>query len=342
MTRPSRGPIVVGAAVLLAALGLGLTWGAAGIALSDLLPILASRAPGVTVEQSWPMHWERIVWDIRLPRVLLAGLVGATLAFAGATYQGVLRNPLADPYLIGVAAGAGLGATLAFLLPVQFSFYALSPVPIFAFLGAITAVAIAYRSAKIGTKVPTTTLILAGVAISSLASAVMLFLFMLAGDNLRTIFSWIMGSLNASTWDRVYLLVPYTAVMGLVVLVHGRLLNVMQLNEEQAQQVGVDVERVKVILIVAASVGTAAAVSVSGLIGFVGLVVPHMIRMLWGPDYRVLLPLSMLYGATFLILADLIARTIISPAEIPVGVVTAFCGAPFFLLLLRRARGTYL
>jgi iron complex transport system permease protein len=254
-----------------------LAWGAAGIALSDLLRILASRAPGITVEQNWPMHWERIVWDIRLPRVLLAGLVGATLAFAGATYQGVLRNPLADPYLIGVAAGAGLGATLAFLLPVQFSFYALSPVPMFAFVGAMTAVTIAYRSAKTGTKVPTTTLILAGVAISSLASAVMLFLFMLAGDNLRTIFSWIMGSLNASTWDRVYLLVPYTTVMGLVVLVHGRVLNVMQLNEEQAQQVGVDVERVKVILILAASIGTAAAVSVSGLIGFVGLVVPHMI-----------------------------------------------------------------
>lgn len=334
--------VALGVGVLLAAMGLGLSTGAAEIPLTDLVRILVSRVPRVATEQSWPLQWERIVWDIRLPRVLLAGLVGATLAFAGATYQGVLRNPLADPYLIGVAAGAGLGATLAFLLPVQFSFYALSPVPIFAFLGAMTAVTTAYRLAKIGTRVPTTTLILAGVAISSLASAAMLFLFMLAGDNLRAIFSWIMGSLNASTWGKVHLLVPYTVVMALVVLVHGRLLNVLQVNEEQAQQLGVNVERVKIILVASASIGTAAAVSVSGLIGFVGLMVPHMVRMVWGADYRTVLPLSLLYGAAFLIVADLVARTVISPGEMPVGVVTAFCGAPFFLVLLRRARGTYL
>lgn len=341
LARPLWGRVAVGGSVLLGVFGLGLTLGAAEIPLKDVVRILVARAPGITIEQTWSMSWERIVWDIRLPRVILAGLVGATLAFAGATYQGVLRNPLADPYLIGVAAGAGLGATLAFLLPFRFSFYAISSVTMFAFLGAITAVTVAYRLAKVGTKVPTTTLILAGVAISSLTSAAMLFLFMLAGDNLRTVFSWIMGSLNTSTWGQVHLLVPYTTLMALIVLAHGRVLNVLQLNEEQAQQLGVNVERVKWILITSASLATAAAVSVSGLIGFVGLVVPHMVRLLWGPDYRTLLPLSMLYGAAFLVLADLIARTIISPGEMPVGVVTAFCGAPFFLFLLRRTQGTY-
>jgi iron complex transport system permease protein len=320
----------------------GLLTGAASIPAGDAIRILVAQIPGVSVNETWPSSWERIVIDIRLPRVILAGLVGSTLAFAGATYQGVLRNPLADPYLIGVASGAGLGATIGFLLPDRVSLFGLGPVTALAFFGAIAAVSIAYRLAKIGTRVPTTTLILAGVAISALASAAMLFLFMLAEDNLRTIFSWIMGSLNGATWGRFWMLLPYSVLMAAVVLIHGRTLNVMQLDEEQAHHLGVNVERVKLTLIGAASLATAAAVSVSGLIGFVGLVVPHMMRLLWGPDYRGLLPLAMIYGAAFLITADLIARTVISPGEMPVGVVTAFFGAPFFLYLLRRAQMTYM
>jgi iron complex transport system permease protein len=339
--RPIWGRIGLGMTVLIAVTGLALVSGAATIPPAETLRILIAAIPGVNVEVTGPASWERIVLDIRLPRVLLAGLVGATLAYAGATYQGVLRNPLADPYLIGVAAGAGLGATIAFVVPISIPLPFFNLVALFSFIGAITAVTVAYRLARIGTRVPSTTLILAGVAISSLASAATMFLYMMSDDNLRSIFSWIMGSLNTATWDRVWLLLPYTVVMAVVVLAHARVLNVLQLNEEQAQHLGVNVERVKLILIGSASLATAIAVSVSGLIGFVGLVVPHMIRLLWGPDYRPLLPLAMIYGAAFLILSDLIARTVISPGELPVGVITAFFGAPFFLYLLRRARLTY-
>jgi iron complex transport system permease protein len=332
----------MGLLVLVAVAGFALLVGAASIPVLDVVHILIARLPWVDANPSWPSSWERIIWDIRLPRVLLAGLVGATLAYSGATYQGILRNPLADPYLIGVAAGAGLGATVAFVLPFEITFFGFSTVPVFAFIGAMTAVLTAYQMARIGSRIPTTTLILAGVAISSLATAGMMLLFMMADDTLRTIFSWLMGSLNVATWGKVWLLLPYSVLMGTVILVHARVLNVLQLDSDQAQQLGVNVERTKLILITAASLATAVAVSVSGLIGFVGLIVPHIMRLLWGPDYRPLLPMAMIFGATFLIAADLIARTIISPGELPVGVVTAFFGAPFFLILLRRSRLTYL
>lgn len=342
VTRPIWGRVAVGLLVLAGVAVVALLNGAASIPMLDAARILASALPGVSLETDGPSTWDRIMIDIRLPRVMLAGLVGATLAYAGATYQGVLRNPLADPYLIGVAAGAGLGATIGFLVPIEIPLGLLSPVTLFAFVGAILAVTVAYQFARIGVRVPTTTLILAGVAISALASAATMFLYMTAGDDLRTIFSWIMGSLNSASWNSIWLLLPYTTVMATVVLVHARVLNVMQLSEDQAQQLGINVERTKLILIGSASLATAVAVSVSGLIGFVGLIVPHMIRLIWGPDYRRLLPLTMIYGAAFLIIADLIARTSISPGELPVGVVTAFFGAPFFLYLLRRARVTYL
>ena len=342
VTRSVWGRVATGLLVLTGVTALSLLSGAASIPAADTFRILVAAIPGVNIEATWSSTWERIILDIRLPRVALAGLVGATLAYAGATYQGVLRNPLADPYLIGVAAGAGLGATIGFMIPYQPQLPLLSPVPVFAFIGGIAAVTVAYRLARIGVRVPATTLILAGVAISSLASAATMFLYMMSDDNLRIIFSWIMGSLNSSSWNKVWLLLPYTAVMAIVVLAHARVLNVMQLSEEQAQQLGINVERVKLILIGSASLATAVAVSVSGLIGFVGLVVPHMMRLIWGPDYRRLLPLTMIYGAAFLILSDLIARTAISPGELPVGVITAFFGAPFFLFLLRRARSTYM
>lgn len=341
-SRPVWGRVAAGVAVLVLVSAVALVSGAATIPIGDTVRILAGAIPGVDVAGSWPASWERIIWDVRLPRVTLAGLVGATLAYAGATYQGVLRNPLADPYLIGVAAGAGFGATLAFMVPISAVLVVISPVPFFAFLGAIVAVSVAYSIARIGARVPSTTLILAGVAISSLASAATMMLYMMAGDSLRSIFSWIMGSLNLATWDKIWLVLPYTAVMAVAVLAHARVLNVLQLDEEQARHLGINVERVKLILIGTASMATAAAVSVSGLIGFVGLIVPHMVRLVWGPDYRTLLPLSMIYGASFLIISDLIARTVISPGELPVGVITAFFGAPFFLFLLRRARITYL
>ena len=330
-------PLALGLAVVALTAGFALLWGAADIPPQTVGRILLQRI-GLPIEADWPSSWGAIVWEVRLPRVLLAGLVGATLAYTGATYQGVFRNPLAEPYLLGVAAGAGLGATIVIISPLAYSFGPLSPVPAAAFVGAITAVAATYLLARDGAVVPITTLILAGVAIGSIATAAISYLMLANSDRALPLLSWLLGGFNTASWPRVWLLLPYAAIGALVILPFGRTLNVLQLNEEQARQLGVNVEAVKLTLLVVASLATAAAVAVSGIIGFVGLVVPHVTRLLWGPDHRRLLPLSAVLGASFLILADLLARTVAPPHEIPVGIITALVGAPFFLYLLRRQR----
>jgi iron complex transport system permease protein len=279
---------------------------------------------------------DAIVWQIRLPRVVLAGLAGAALACSGATYQGIFRNPLADPYLIGVAAGASLGAAVAIVTPLHSYWHGLSPLPVFAFAGAAGAVALSYGIARSGGVALATTLILAGVAVSTLASAAMSFLFLSHSDKALTIVAWLLGGFNTSTWRACLIVVPYIASGVSVMLLFGRALNVLQVGEEQAQLLGLPVERMKLALLAAASLAAAAAVAVSGLIGFVGLIVPHAVRLVWGPDYRRLLPLATVLGAAFLILADIVARLALAPEELPIGVVTAFCGVPIFLLLLRR------
>jgi len=284
---------------------------------------------------------DTIVWEIRLPRVLLAGLVGGTLAYSGAAYQGMFRNPLADPYLLGVAAGAGLAATIVIVGPVPATYGNFSLITLAAFGGAITAVVLTYGLARMGGTTPTTTLILSGVAVSTLAVSATSYLMLAHQRDTISVLSWLLGGFNNSGWHKMWFIVPYTVPAAVVIFVHGRLLNVMQLDEQQAQQLGVNVERTKLVVLVASSLATAAAVSVAGIIGFVGLVVPHAVRLLLGLDYRQLLPLSALLGASFLILADLAARTAISPGELPVGVITAFLGAPFFLYLLRRQRKAF-
>ena len=284
---------------------------------------------------------DTIVWEIRVPRVLLAALVGGTLAYSGAAYQGVFRNPLADPYLIGVAAGAGLAATLVIVGPVPATYGNVSLITLAAFGGAVTTAALSYSLARVGGTTPTTTLILAGVALSSLAVAATSYLMMANQTQSLAILSWLLGGFNDSGWHKMWFIVPYTVPAAAVIFLHGRLLNVMQLDEQQAQQLGVNVERTRLVVLVAASLAAAAAVSVAGIIGFVGLIAPHVIRLLVGPDYRLLLPLSALLGASFLVLADLGARTAVSPGELPVGVITAALGAPFFLYLLRRQRKAF-
>lgn len=337
--RPPLWPtLLLGAGVVLASALFAVSQGAVAIPPATVTRIVLTRLPGVELAHTWPESWDVIIWQIRLPRVVMAGLVGATLAYAGATYQGIFRNPLADPYLIGVAAGAALGATIAIVSPFSLSFYHFSLLTLFAFGGALIAAGAAYLLARVGRTVPTTTLVLAGVAISSLASAATSFLMMNSGERIQVIFAWLFGSFTAVTWEKLWLLLPYTAPAALVILVHGRILNVLQLEEEQAQQLGIDVERTKLLLLGAASLATAAAISVTGIIGFVGLIVPHTTRLLWGPDYCRLLPLSMVLGASFLILADLAARSLFAPVEMPVGIVTAFCGGPFFLWLLRQRK----
>lgn len=335
--RPVLAPFALGLALAVLSAAFALLWGAAEIGPGTVARILAYHL-GLPVQADWPTRWEDIVWQVRLPRVVLAGLVGATLAYAGATYQGVFRNPLAEPYLLGVASGAGLGAAILLVSPLPYTFGPLSPVPAAAFAGAILAVTLTYLLARVGPIVPITTLILAGVAIGSLASAAISYLMLTNEDRTLPILSWLLGGFNTASWDRIWLLLPYATIGVATVMPFGRTLNVLQLNDEQARQLGVNVEATKAALLAVSSLATAAAVAVSGIIGFVGLVVPHAARLLWGPDHRRLVPLSAVLGASFLILADLVARTVSAPNELPVGVITAFVGAPFFLYLLRRQR----
>ncbi len=300
--------------------------------------IVAAKAPFLDISSTAPDSWGTIIWQIRFPRIILAGLVGVALAVSGATYQGLFRNPLADPYLIGVASGAGLGATIILMTGVPLYFHGFSLLPIAAFVGGLLAVSIAYTVAKQSGGLPLTTLILAGVAIAYLAAAMTSYLIISSSPDVKPLLVWLLGGFIGTRWEDVYTVLPYLIPGVLVMMAYGRILNLFQLNEDEAKQLGVNVERTKLILIVVASLTTAAAVSVSGLIGFVGLIAPHAVRLVWGYDHRFLLPMAMLVGAGFLILADVVARTVVSPTELPVGVVTAFCGAPFFLYLLRRSR----
>jgi len=309
--------------------------GSVDIPFGTTLSILVSKLPFIDITPSWESGIETIVWDIRLPRVLLAGLVGAALALAGATYQGLFRNPLADPYLIGVAQGAALGAVIGFMLPVSAAGAGIGMIPLLAFVGALISVTIVYMLARVGKMVPVTTLILAGVALGALLGAVVSYLA-IRSDMLRGIMFWLSGSFSMIQWSEVQIVLPVVVIGSVVIMLFSRPLNIMQLDEEQAQQLGISVEKLKLILLAAATMVTAAAVSFVGIIGFVGIITPHTVRLVWGPDYRFLLPLSLISGALFLILADVLARTLIAPSEIPIGIITALCGAPFFLYLLRR------
>jgi iron complex transport system permease protein len=287
---------------------------------------------------AWTDAMQTIILEIRLPRVILAGIVGAALATAGATYQGLFRNPLADPYLIGVAQGAALGAVVGFLLPSNWHGMGFGIVPLLAFVGGLGSTAIVYSLARVGKTLPVTTLILAGVALGALLGSVVSYLIISSGEKMHGIIFWLMGSFSLSEWAEVKLALPYVVAGVVVILLYARPLNVMQLDEEQAQQLGINVERLKLILLAAATLITAAAVSFVGTIGFVGIIIPHAVRLLWGADHRFLLPLSVLTGAIFMIIADVVARTALAPTEIPIGVITALCGAPFFLYLLRRRK----
>jgi iron complex transport system permease protein len=314
------------------------TIGSVQVPFLTICRTLLSQLPLVDITPTWPSTIETIILEIRLPRVILAGLVGAALAIAGATYQGLFRNPLADPYLIGVAQGASLGAVIGFLLPFDWQGMGFGLIPLLAFTGALISVAIVYNLARVGKTLPVTTLILAGVALGALWGSIVSYLIITSGEKMHGILFWLMGSFSLSEWSEVTVVLPYVVVGVIVILVYSRSVNVMQHDEEQAQQLGVSVEKVKIILLAAATLITAAAVSFVGIIGFVGIIIPHAVRLVWGPDYRFLLPLSILSGAIFLVIADLVARTALAPTEIPIGVITAICGAPFFLYLLRRRK----
>ena len=330
--------IVVLVSVVISVL-LGILVGAVGLSAGSVFAELADRIPGITVDSGLSARDSAILWELRMPRVVLAGLVGGMLAMAGAAFQGVFRNPLADPYLLGVAAGAGLGATLAIAYLPDETQWPISPLPIAAFAGAVLGVVITYVLGRSGARqFAASTLILAGVAVAAFLTATQTFVQQENSDTFREVYSWILGALGTVGWREVVLILPYVILSGGTLLLYRRLLDVMGVGDEEADSVGISSAAVRLAVVAAATLGTAAAVAVSGLIGFVGIIVPHAIRLVVGSSYRLILPLSLGFGAAFLILADLIARSVLAPAEIPIGVITAFFGAPFFLLVLARSR----
>ena len=308
----------------------GPTWWRIPLEFANRLPFIHVNS-GVS-DADW-----NIVWLIRTPRVVLAAIVGSVLSVSGASYQGVFRNPLVDPYLLGVAAGAGLGATLVFAFQRGATEnWIIDPLPLAAFVGALVAVAITYVvGTAFGTTQSSTTLILAGVAVTSLATSIQAFILQRNTDVVRQVYSWILGRLSSATWGDVRLILPYVVLSTGVLLMHRRLLDVLRVGDDEASALGTNVRRVRLVVVLAATLGTSAVVAVSGLIGFVGIIVPHAVRLLAGASYRKVLPLSVLLGAAFLVFADIPSRVLANPAETPIGVVTAFFGAPFFLFLLR-------
>jgi iron complex transport system permease protein len=329
-----RKPFLITGILLAAAFVMSIALGAVTIPPGNALQILANKIPGLTLDGHWPGYFETILWDLRLPHTILVGLTGAALAGSGAAFQGLFRNPLADPYLIGVASGAGLGAIVIMSIPQAGRFL----VPVGAFLGALLTIIAVYQLAKVGQIVPLTTLILAGVAIGSFTSALTSFLMLVSDQMVLQAMSFLLGGSTVSGWDPLAIALPYFT-LGLTLLVlSGHSLNVLQFGEEQARQLGLPVEKVKLFIIISASLTTAAAVSFSGVIGFIGLVVPHIIRILWGGDYKRLIPLSIIGGAVTLLISDILARIVMAPGYLPVGIVTALIGAPFFLWILRRAK----
>jgi iron complex transport system permease protein len=331
--RPFLISVVLLVGVLLLSVAVGSVW----IKPDLLFELIGRRLSGavLTVEAR---PFDTILFDLRLPRTLLMALTGAALSGSGAAYQGLFRNPLADPYLIGVASGGGLGAVLAMSVRWPYTPVGLLAVPLSAFAGALLTVFIVYQMARIGRTIPVTNLILAGVAVSSFATALTSFWMINSTGEVRRALVWLLGGSTLSGWQPVLAVLPYVVIGLGALLTLGHALNVLQFGDEQAKQLGLPTEHVRRLIIVAATMTTAAAVSFAGIIGFVGLIVPHIVRLAWGGDYRRVLPLAMLNGAALLLVADVLARVVMAPQEIPVGIITALAGGPFFLWVLRRSK----
>ena len=335
--------LVLGGGLVLASL-LASALGAVNIPLPDVVKMVLNKIAIFDFTSTWRAVDETIIFQIRLPRVVGGALVGAALATAGVLFQGLLRNPMADPYIIGTSAGAALGATIAMVLPVSLSFLSFGLVPVAAFIGALGTVLLVYNLARVGGKTPIISMLLAGFVVSALLAAVMAFMMSMSdrfGLNLRSVYSFLMGHISVNSWGQIAVIAPL--VIGGIISARffAFPLNALSLGEEGAAYLGIEIERDKVLILALGSLLTAAAVSISGLVGFVGLVVPHAVRLSLGPDHRLLIPASALVGAVFLVVADLLARILLAPVEIPVGVITAIIGAPFFIYLLRRTRREY-
>ncbi|MCY4457337.1 MAG: iron ABC transporter permease [Acidimicrobiaceae bacterium] len=329
--------LLVGLGAVAVAVTLGLTIGPVPLRFDRVILELLDGIPGLTIDSGLSEAHQAIVNKLRLPRVVLGLLAGATLSLSGAAYQGAFRNPLADPYLLGVAAGAGLGATIAITQDWGDGAGFIDLVPLAAFAGALLAVGISYLAGHLGGN-STVSLVLAGVAVASFLTAVQTYVQQSNTDALREVWAWILGRVATSGWAEPALITPYFVLMVVLILRYRRALDALSVGDEEATSLGLNPRRIRAIVVLAASLGAAAAVAVTGLIGFVGIIVPHTVRLIFGASHRALLPLSLLFGGAFMVLADLAARTLLAPAELPIGVVTAFIGAPVFALILRTSR----
>lgn len=335
--RQHKGLIWIGGLSVLLLLSIIITimLGSVKIPLSTTVQILLNHLPGISFEATWSDNQEAIVWNLRLPRVILAIIVGAMLAVAGVAYQGVLRNPLADPYILGVSSGAALGAAIMFVLFPNTGALGQLTLPLFAFAGGLVALGMVLLLSQNKGERQRETLILSGVVVQSLMGALLSFLIAISGDQMQQIIFWMMGSLANRDWFDVLVILPYFLGGSIYLYKQYRELNILALGERAAAHLGMNVERKKITILIVASLLATAAVSVVGIIGFVGLVIPHIMRLLVGPDHRLLFPTSILAGAIFLLWSDTLARTLLPAREIPIGVITAFIGAPFFAYLLK-------
>ena len=313
--------------------------GSADLSFKVVWQIIISHAfPFLDLDKSWPETADIIVWQIRMPRVFLAILVGAALAAAGVTYQGILRNPLADPYILGVSSGASFGAALVIFFGLQTTILGQWTLPIVSFISGLITLLIVYRLALVGKKLQIETLLLSGVILQSFLGAGLSLVLAKSEEKMGQIMFWLMGSLSLSDWSSGLIIAPYVIIGIMIIYLFSREMNILSLGEQNAQHLGVNVAGIRIVLLLTASLIAGAAVAVSGIIGFVGLVVPHIMRSLCGSDHRILLPLSALAGSMLLIIADTVARTIMQPQELPIGVITALLGAPFFAYLLRKRK----
>jgi ABC-type Fe3+-siderophore transport system permease subunit len=334
-------PILVALAGIVAlaiTLVLGVGMGSVRIGPVETIGVILSRTVGVDIGATWTSATEVIVWELRLPRVLTAMVIGCGLAVAGATFQGLLRNPLADPYVLGTASGAALGAAVAVLLPVQLVLVEFGLLHGLAFAGALVSAWVVFRLGGTSGAGGLTRLLLTGYAVGSVLAALLTMAMYVSGVELRQIFSFLLGGLGGASWTRLLVATPLIVGACLLIMARSRVLDGLLLGDTAARHLGFDVRRERGILLGLASMATAAAVAISGLIGFVGLVVPHVVRLVVGPAAHRVVPLSAILGAALLSAADLVARLV---GDVPVGVVTALLGAPFFLFLLRRSRVGY-
>jgi len=327
--------------LLILMIGTTSTIGSASISPIDVYRVVASKIPvvgGLIDIDSITSSQHSIIWSVRLPRVLLGVIVGAGLSISGASFQGLLKNPMADPYILGISSGAALGAAIAIIMKLEAAFMGFSGISIMAFIGALIAVTLVYKIGRIRSHVPVTTLLLAGVAVGQFLTAITSLLMVIYNRDMTKIIYWTLGSLAGKGWNPITTMsIPLIAAMG-ILLFFSRDINIMLTGEESAKSLGVNVERIKVYVLLLGTFITSMAVSVSGIIGFIGLIIPHIVRLIVGPDHRILLPASAIVGSIFMVFTDTIARTVISPMEIPVGIITAIFGGPFFIYLLRSKK----